>query len=100
MSTAVVPAERTVVSVNGSQSNGAPLYIGGNQFSVQMDGPASIGIIELSNDKTTWFAETTSVADDSISDNTIRALWVRAAVETDGTAPRTFRFRFMVYREN
>jgi len=88
---------RKITSDTTAQVNSAPVYVGGNTFSCQVDAPASLGTIQVSNDKANWITDTGSLGD-SMNSITARPLWARAAVTTD-TAARLYQFGFTIFKE-
>jgi hypothetical protein len=97
-----IPAviDREVASVNGSQANGIPVYVGGREFSMQLFGPAALGRLEVSQDRFHWDENATLLDDGVLTHVGDRPLWARLAVDSDASGPRTFRGRFMILKES
>jgi hypothetical protein len=96
-SDAAVPISRVVTS-GAAQVDGEPVRIGGHTFSWQIEGPAALGGIAVSNDKATWDPVVTVTGDDT-GQITTRHLWARPFTAIDGSAPRKFFFQFVVFKE-
>lgn len=75
-----------------------PIYAGGNTFSVQKEGPASLMTIGGSNDKANWVTLDTAQGD-AIRTITDRVRWVRAQLTADTIAGREFKFGFSFFKE-
>ena len=99
MSRKPIPKSYTLTTVNGSQVNGEPVYVGGNLFNVQtlVDG-GTLGIIEVSNDKANWIADTSTLGD-ALTQVTTRPLWARGATAADAGAPQDYHFKFAIFKE-
>jgi len=90
----------TVASVNGSQANGRPIRIGGNLFNVQTRVVGgTLAIIEVSNDKARWIADTSGLGN-ALTAVTTRPMWARGAVASDGSAVRENHFGFTIFKES
>lgn len=99
MADKVVNTAYTVASVNGSQANGDWVRVGGHSFSVQTVAPASLGIIQLSNDKLNAVSANSGLGS-AVTEITSRALWARGSVATDAGGPRSFEFSFVIMKED
>ena len=98
MATKTFTVDDSIASVNGSQANGKPVYVGGHPFNCQFVAPASLGIVELSNDGENWVVAASSLGS-TITAVTAMPLWARAAVASDASAVRTFVVRFVIKKE-
>lgn len=104
MSDQVVPIADVVTSAVAGQANGRPIRVGGNNFGWQIEAPAALAIIEVSNDKVTWDVLQTAGGDNTGSNTygaglPARVNWVRGAVAADAGGPRQFFFYFTVVKE-
>ena len=97
-----------VASLVGAQANGAPIYVAGQQTVVEVSAPASLGLVEGSNDLQNWVTATSRVdgatALSSLADNTHNEVFerfrhIRCAVAIDAGGPRNFDFGVSVYEE-
>ena len=79
--------------------NGKPFYVGGNTFSVQKEGPASLMKVQLSMDKANWIDDDTTATGDAIQTVTARARWARGTLLADTIAGREFHFGFNIFKE-
>jgi len=77
---------------------GRPIYMGGNTFHCQIDGPTTLGAIWVSNDKSNWLSVADSLGD-SITTVTSRPLWAKGIVGADIFEGRIFNFRFVTFKE-
>lgn len=90
------PFAQEIISINGAQANGRPIYLGGQLSTFQFVGPAALGRIELSNDRVTWTASLTGLANGAQGGIALRCLWMRCCVANDGaSAPRKFSFHII-----
>ena len=95
----LVPIDVNVTSVNGSTAYSPWFHVGGHTFNVLAVVPASTGLIETSSDKLDIEAEAGTLATGSLTAVTTRSPWMRVGTTTDTSAPRTFRFRVNVWKE-
>jgi hypothetical protein len=82
--------------------------VAGQQVSVQVEVPASTGLVQISDDLRVWNTATSrvdgSTALSTLADGTRNELfekpeWVRCATTTDATAPRNFDFTIVTNEE-
>lgn len=99
MPTIAKSVQDRVLSVNGSQSNGRPIFVGGQEFTWQIEAPAALGRIEISNDKVTW-AQAVTAQGDGMGQVVTRPLWVRSCTLSDAGGPRSFYFWYAISQEN
>ncbi len=101
-----VLVSKTVASSASAQANGEWIRASGYPVTVQAVAPASLVLIEQSNDKYNVVTAThqggTGLSSLGSGMYTLddRAEWVRGAVATDGSGPRNFEFVFTIQKES
>lgn len=106
MSESTVKLFDEVTSANGSQANGIALRVGGHKVVFQTNVPASLGIVQISNDGLSWSTGTNEENSDLSSLGSLteslkeRPEFVRFAVASDGSGPRLFRITYNVIKVN
>lgn len=101
-----VLTHKTVASVNGSQANGEWVRAGGFPVTVQVLAPASLVLVEQSNDRHNVVTAThqagTALSSLGSGMYTVddRTEWIRAAVASDGSGPRNYETIFSVQKES
>ncbi len=97
-----------VVSINGATAVSRPVRVSGQQVSVQVEAPAALGLIQISDDLRHWNTGTSRVdgttglatlADGTRNELYEKPVWVQCAVTTDAAGPRNFDFTIVTNEE-